>query len=251
MPTPVLIKQPRLFLAQFDMGDNQTEAQLEFGVEEKSALTAAHDTLVSYPGLMRTGLNVKGLWEAAAVVTASGKSVPDTTYEALKADPLGFPVSLLPGSGGASDVDGETALFFKGGAYSLNFGGAIGDLYPFDMKLPPQASRLVRGKFMLDGSQSSAGNGTDRQLGAVSATQKLYCAVHMLEFTGSTVTLTVESDVAGFAGPTTQMTLGPFTAVGHDFDEVAGPITDDYFRVEFSGTFTTFTAVVAIGIAAG
>jgi hypothetical protein len=103
-------------------------------------------------------------------------------------------------------------------------------------------------------ARTATGTGTSVQLGAVSSTQRLYVALHVFSVSGTTPSLTVaiQSDNAtGFPSASTVTTLTAATAIGSQITRVAGPITDDWFRVSYtiSGTDPSFLFAVTAGIA--
>jgi hypothetical protein len=170
-----------------------------------------------------------------------------------------MPITLAPAASRAVGyAEGDPACFWR----ALIMGGApiegsIGDLHSFSLKVPRAAARLVSGRQMLPltALSGATGNGSSIQLGAVSATQKVYAALHVFGVTGapSGIVVKVRSDAdnAWPAGATDRLTSASFTAPTSEWLELAGPITDTYWRVEYTitgGTAPTFTAAVAVGI---
>jgi hypothetical protein len=118
---------------------------------------------------------------------------------------------------------------------------------------PTIAGRILEKILGADPGGGTTGVSAALQLTAVSATQRLYVAVHVLSKTGTnpTLDLVIQSDTVGFASPATQITVPQFTGVGSYFGYVDGAITDDYYRVSrtVGGTGSpAFTYVVVIGI---
>ena len=116
---------------------------------------------------------------------------------------------------------------------------------------------IIRGTLMHSGAvaRTASGTGTARQLGAVSSSQKVYAALHVLSASGTTPSLTVkvQSDNAvGFPSATDVITFSAATAVGSQWGSTAGALTDDWWRVSYtiSGTSPSFLFAVTIGIAA-
>lgn len=100
------------------------------------------------------------------------------------------------------------------------------------------------------GSVSATGVlGTAKQLGAIGASQYLYCGVHIFS-AGTTITLQLQSDDnAGFSSATTQATIGPLTTAGGTWmTRLAGAISDDYWRLNISAITGTFSIAAAFGI---
>jgi len=102
--------------------------------------------------------------------------------------------------------------------------------------------------------RTANGSGTALQLGAVASDEYMYANLHVLSVSGTavpTITVTVQSDNgSGFASPTTQGTFAAKTAVGGEPLRIAGPITDDWWRVGWtiSGTNPSFLFLVSLGI---
>ena len=106
------------------------------------------------------------------------------------------------------------------------------------------------GSLLLPKAARTAGSsGTGAQLGAVSASQRVYASLHVLSITGGNVVATVASDDnAGFTSPTTRITFATATAAGSQLSSAAGAITDDYWRITWTQTATTATFAVLVGI---
>lgn len=127
---------------------------------------------------------------------------------------------------------GEAAMMSIGGD-----SGALGGTRP--------AQSLVQGRLSARGAGVSAtGNGTGRQMGALTSSKQLMAmAGHVTARTGTAaVVFTLESDDnSGFTTPTTRITETSISSVA-DFGvrTVAGAITDDYWRIKYtiSGTGT-------------
>jgi hypothetical protein len=159
------------------------------------------------------------------------------------------PVTLSPDSG----ADGEVAHFLKALSASYSPGAEIGQLKRFSVRFKASGERLVRGTIMHNATRTASGQGTARQLGAVSATQKLYAALHVIAASDSdTLDVIVRSDDnGGMTSPTTRVTFAQATAVGSEFaTPVDGAITDDYWQVDFTigGSSPSFEFVVVVGI---
>ena len=112
---------------------------------------------------------------------------------------------------------------------------------------------VIRGTVDTASTITSTGSSAGAQLGAVSATQKVWAAVHFLTAGGTTpsITVKVQSDNnSGFTSPTDRITFTAATAKGAQFLSAAGAITDDYWRATWtvSGTSPSFETRVLIGI---
>jgi hypothetical protein len=148
------------------------------------------------------------------------------------------------------NTHGDIVFFIRGinGTYNP-LSGEVGTLLQSEFTARSSNSPLVRGMLAVPlGTPVVSGNSAGFQLSAVSATQRAYAAIHVISISGGgSATFTLQSDTAGFGSATTQATSTAFTAIGAQWLEVLGPITDDYWRIgaTISGTVTAF---VSIGI---
>ena len=171
----------------------------------------------------------------------------DGEIEEVLNDNLGVADAVLtvsPEAGAMSDV----AYVMKSIVASYEQGGDVGIIYPFKFSASGQ-TRGVRGHILYPKTAiSGAGTGTSREEGAISATQDGYGALHIFAISDGTLTVTINSDADDVWGGTSRIAFGGKTQVGGYWKTVAGAITDQYWRVEwtFSGTSATFA--VGFGI---
>lgn len=138
--------------------------------------------------------------------------------------------------------------------------GAVGDVNPW-MLTAAGSWPLVRGGItQAPGTALTAdANGTGLQLGATSATQRVYASLHVLSVAGTlapTIACTIQSAAANtFASPTTRLTFTTTAAVGGEIIRTAqGANAHTWYRAVFDltdngGVGMSFLAVAAIGIA--
>lgn len=102
-------------------------------------------------------------------------------------------------------------------------------------------------------ARTTNGTGTANQIGALSASQSLYVNLHVLSVSGTatpTLTVRIEADNAvGFPSPVTVGTFTAATAIGGQTLKIAGPQTDDWYRVGWTitGTTPSFLFLVTLG----
>lgn len=128
----------------------------------------------------------------------------------------------------SGDVDAYEEYMYEGGLVGPRYDGII-------------LANYLRDSAGASVSISTATTSTPVQLGTVAATQNLALWVALVSFTGTNITIGVESDVSGgFSGTETQRaSFGPFTTVDAEIATVGGAITpDDYYRLNITGTFT-------------
>jgi len=129
----------------------------------------------------------------------------------------------------------------------------VGDDSVFDTSLVASTpAGVVRGR-LLEAKATTSGNddGTGYQLGAVSATESIYAALHVFSVTGGgTLTVTLYSDDNDtFSSATSRHAFTAATDLTSEWATVAGAITDDYWRVSWTLDTGTATFAVVAGIA--
>jgi hypothetical protein len=244
-----VLKNVRLFTGGCDLTGRSNKLELSAEVEAKEANnfipddsqdTAWKDMLA---GIASAKLSGEGQWEAGD---------PSMVDDALWLQQGGIgPWTACP----AKSLAGNVAWIANAmqGQYQLL--GAVGDVAPWKAEAS-STWPLVRGLVAHPPgtARTATGSGTAVQHIAVPAGMQLYAALHVLSVAGTgTPTLTVRlqsDDAAGFASPTTRITFTAATAVGAQIQRVAGPVTDTYYRADWtiSGTTPSFLFVVAFGV---
>jgi len=149
--------------------------------------------------------------------------------------------------------EGSIAYFFKALHSSYNLGAQVGELHSFSAEAVG-ADRLIRGNILANKEDvSSSANSDAQQLGAVSSSQKIWAALHVLEASDSdTLDVMIESDAADdFSGSeTTRITFDQVNAIGSQFMTFDGAITDTWWRSDFTitGSDPSFSFIVLMGI---
>lgn len=157
------------------------------------------------------------------------------------------------------ETAGSVAYSVKGVQTELSENGAVGDLFAVKFKAVASGSDLIRGvlaKSFAKTPITATGAGSALSLGAVGAAQRLYAVLHVdgITGTGATITVIVESDDnSEFTSPVTRATFTAVTLAGgatSQWIEVAGPITDTYYRVSYTvaGTLPSINGIAFVGI---
>lgn len=163
------------------------------------------------------------------------------------------PLSVLP----AGVTDGSLAYTFRANQLQYTpLQAQVGELAMASLGGKARQGPVVRGTVLHPPStaRTTTANGTGRQLGALTAAQSLYVALHVTAASGTSPTLDIiveSDDNSGFTTPTTRATLTQVTATGWQWAAVAGAITDDYWRIGYTigGTTPSFEFCVVAGIA--
>lgn len=139
---------------------------------------------------------------------------------------------------------------------NITAGAQLGELAAYSLALKGD-SPTVRGTILgVASGVSATANIAGVQYGAVASGKKIYASLHVLSISaGDTLDVLVQSDDdVGFGSATTRITFTQVTdATTHAAQwatPVAGPITDDWWRVRYTitGTSPSFDFVVFFAI---
>lgn len=241
----MILTAQKLWADGYDLTGDLSGMALEMSAEMQDDTVFGDVSRSNVPGLIDFRHQHEGVWNA-------GAGEPDDVLQAnfSLADVL---ASIAPVDGSV----GSLVYFMLTTQGQYQFGGQVGDLNRFSVNLAASGgAKSVRGQIAENANLASTGDGTALNLGAVSASQKLYAGLHVLSAAGSSPTLDViiESDSqSDFLGsPSTRITFAEASAIGSEWaTPVAGAITDTWWRASWTigGTSSpNFDAVVVIGI---
>lgn len=163
---------------------------------------------------------------------------------------LGVNQAVTVASSGAASVAGDRTFIMECADFDLSWGDPVGEVASFNASGMPSTVGAVAGTLLhAVAAETTTGSGTAFQLGAISATQKLYAALHVIAGSGGTLTVRIQSDTTGFPSPTTVATFTALTGPGSQWlTPVAGPVTDTFWRADWTVTGGSFTFAVSMGI---
>lgn len=228
-----------LWLAGYKLTGAMNALALDYGAELQDATVFGDTGRRRRAGLKTQVFNHQGYWD---VGTGVGDASDEVLFPLVGVDAQ--PMLISP-----NGVEGEPAYILRSvtGAYAP--GAQIGQMFKFTVRGEGAVGEpLLAGTLLKNAVQGvGSGTGTAFNVGAVSATQKLYAA---LQYVGSGLSAArVESDTSGFPSPTTVVTFtGLAAARGTDWQVIAGPITDTWWRVGWTVTAGTPEFVVTIVI---
>lgn len=238
-----VLKDCKIYWDGFNLSADHNILQLTHGAEIQDKTVFGNATRTKKAGLKTVEMANSGFWDSDGTDEPDDVLFPDIGTE----DQI---ITMCPIAG----AEAERAYFFKSDISAYEPGGAIGDMFVFNVAAIG-SGELVRGTMMKTGVVTANGNGTAIQEGAVSATQYLYAAIHAIAVSGTNPTLDVKiqcDNAENFASPTDKITFTQLTAIGAEFaTRVSGAITDDWWRATWTigGTDTpTFNIIVVIGI---
>lgn len=237
-----VIKGAKLYVDGYNLSGDHNAVAMDYGAEAKDVTTIGDSTRINLGGLKTFQASHAGLWEGGT------DKVDDVLFARMG---LSNVVSTLCPTTGA---EGEPALFGTMEESSYSPGAAVGEVFAFGVQME-SASDLWRGTVMHNATRTASGTGTIMQLGPVSSTQKLSAAIHAYgPVTGTAPTLDViiqSAAAVGFASPTQRASFFTLGAIGSQMiTPVSGPITDTYWRVNWTiaGGTPSFPFIVSLSI---
>lgn len=233
-----VIQDARLYLAGYNLSGDVNACALDYSadmVDDSAIVDTSHSRL---GGLKVVTMQLDGYFEGTDIDAALFNRIGVANEV----------VSIIPAG---QAIDGGRAFTFKSNLAEYSPGAQLGDIFAFTVTAEA-TERLVRGTLMINATATASGNGTGQQLGAVSASQTLYAALHVLSASAAdTLDVIVQSDDAsGFATPINRITFTQATAIGAQWQTLTGPITDNWWRINYTigGTAPSFTFAVILGI---
>ena len=132
-------------------------------------------------------------------------------------------------------------------------GATLGEMMRFSVSAEATGD-LIRGNVLFPlTTATTSGQSAAQNLGAVTATQYLYGALHVTAASAAdTLDVVIQSDDAeGMASPTARITFTQKTAIGSQWaTPVLGAITDTWWRIDYTigGASPSFDFTVMMGI---
>jgi len=234
-----LLNNCGIYLSGYELSGFSNTVGLILSKDLFDATTFGDGSRSRVPGLPDATFSAAGCWSPQEV-------------DAVLQDKIGDIDELV--SLAADNVVGGVVYFFRGVEGQYQVDAAVNNVAKWTMSGSTSRSPVVRGNILyrrLGASASS--NSTGLQLSGAASDETVYAALHVIGASGTLPSLTVKvqsADNGAFTGLTDQHTFAAKTAIGSEWLEIEGPITDDYWRVNFtiSGTDPVFSFVVMLGI---
>lgn len=235
-----VVKGRPTFLGEQNLGDYAHAIATDYGAEEQDETVLTDSTRKLKGGLFTFGFSMDCYYDAA---------VEELTIADVG---QGVPLSFATVDG----TVGEVAYLINCREFiSSPLNASVGDMAGLNIS-GNAADKLIRGYVAANRISSpvtASANSLDAQIGAVSADQRVYAAIHILSASGSSPTIqpVIQSDDNGsFTSATNRITFSEFGVAGSQFKSVAGAITDDYWRCHLlvGGGSPSFTCAVTVGI---
>jgi hypothetical protein len=235
-----IIKSQKVFWDGYDLTADLFSVVLEQSVDALDNTTLGCTTRSNAVGLKTVTAQVEGYFNSTDYDTALNSTIAGS-------DKL---ITVCRNS-----TEGALAYFMNAVHASYDpIKGNVGELAGFSAGGVNRTQPLCRGSLLFNQSGLDAsGNGTGQQLGAALSTQTIYAGLHILavDDPADTIDVVIQSDDnSGFTSATSRITFSQKSAIGSEFKTLVGPVTDDYWRVNYTiaGSTPSFTAVVVMAI---
>lgn len=234
-----ILQDQSVYMGGYDLTGRSNALALDYSADLQDCTVLGDTTHKRLAGLKTAAVQVAGFMDIddADLFQFSQLGVTDT--------PFSF--------GAQGDAEGSVAYTMMAAEADYKIGAAVGDILPFDAGAQ-SSGQLIRGSILLNSKGApltATGNGTGQQLGAVSATQRMYASLHVLGAGTGSVTAKLQSAAASnFAGATDRITFTAATDISAEHKYVAGAITDTWWRIVYtiSGGAPSFKLVAVCGI---
>lgn len=230
-----------ILFGAYDYSADHNEVRVERKVDPLEFTRFGHTNHVFKSGLRSDEVSGKG-WlniDDSTTPVAADKSLFDSIAAAAK------PMTISSAS-----ADGSIAYLLQGVSSDYSWTMKNDALGQFDFAVKCGGDGAVRGRLVLPlATYSASAVGSIYELGAVSATQKVYAALHVTEWNATSLDVLVKSnDTNDTVTPTTRITFTQATAVTSEWKSLAGAITDTYWYVDFTLVGTSAKFSVSVGI---
>lgn len=181
---------------------------------------------------------------------ASGGIAANFTPSLLGSQQL---VSIQPTGGTAA---GDPSIFTRALINNIAApGGVDGEMAEFAMAFSSDNQKVYGQVAAPLAARTATANGSVLTMTGPTASQKVYAGLHITSVSGTTPSVTVKiqsATLVGFGSPTDRITFTAANAAGWQFANLAGAITDGFWRAVFtiSGTTPSFTCAVVLGVGA-
>ena len=210
-----------LYYGGYSLASSFNAIALNLGNSPQDDTVYGDTTVSNASGLSTVTLEAEGFWQSTtdAVLQASLGS-----NEVISVTPV-------------DQSAGSPSIFSKYTTSSYNpiAKGEVGSMMGFSLSAEGRGEKSVSGEILVIPATytTSSESSTNASIGAVSATQSVYSALHVSAASG-TLDVIVESAPSNWSGEATRITHTQFTAVGAEMKSAAGAITDAYWRVKWT-----------------
>lgn len=169
--------------------------------------------------------------------------------EALDAGQLEAGVQPLVCSVAETDADLGHAYSLVGAVAEAGQEWAMGELVRQPLTIRNSGEAFAGYLLMPKSTQTTAGDGSDIELGAITAGMSLRASLHIFSVTGGNLRVYIESDDADtFGSGTDRIDFGAQTVAGGHYRKFSTVTADSHWRVRWTQTASSATFAVVAGI---
>jgi hypothetical protein len=232
----LLLTDSKIWFAEYDVSGDMNSVSLNYSADMQEDTTFSDDTHVMKGGLKSATMGGAGFFSAGT------DEIDPTLFNNVAV--IDNVISISPTDGS----DGERAFTMPTVMSEYKPGASVGDMFAFTISAEASSDGLIRGTVMHNASRSSSGDGSARQLGALSASQTMYAALHVLSGSGTLDVDIYSDDNAGMTSEVERISFTQATAKTFEWKTLAGAVTDDYWRVKYTIGSGTWSFIVILGI---
>lgn len=233
----------KTYLGEYAVDTDLTAIGLNYGAE------MVDDTVLGDTTRSRAG----GLKTAQAELTGFLNHSNSEVATFANVGVQNVPLTIAPITG--AEDERAFAMLCTVGSISLNH--TLGEMAAISISGEASGgdSGIVRGQIAINATSAASDTTTGSQIGAVTATQKMYAALHVIGASGTTPTLDLvvqSDDNSGFTSASNRITFSQVTDTAtSEWSSVSGVVDDDWWRIDYiiTGTDPSYTFVVFLGIA--
>jgi hypothetical protein len=227
-----------LYWGGYSLASSFNAIALNLGNSPQDDTVYGDTTVSNAAGLSTVQLEAEGFWQSTSDAVLQSSLGSDDTV-----------LSVTP----VDQSAGSPSLFSKvtTSTYNPISTGTVGSMLGFSLSAEGRGEKSVSGEILVIPATTHTSSSTSpvNNLGAVSATQKIYSALHVISASGTlAVTVKSASNEAFSADVTTELT---HTSVGSSVTaemlSAAGAITNTYWRVDFTIS-GSYQFIVSLGI---
>ena len=225
-----------LYWGGYSLASSFNAIALNLGNSPQDDTVYGDTTVSNASGLSTVTLEAEGFWQSATDAVLQSSLGSDDTV-----------VSVTP----VDQSAGSPSIFSKytTATYNPISAGTVGSMMGFSLSAEGRGEKSVSGEILVVPATytSSSETVTNASIGAVSATQSVYSALHVTAASGTLDVIVESSPNSGWGSESTRITHTQFTAIGAEMKSTAGAITDAYWRVKWTLS-GSFDFIVSLGI---
>lgn len=233
----IVLKDVSVYAGGYDLTGDTNSVALDYGADMVEDTVFGQGTHGMRAGLKTVSFSMEGYTD--------GDHTDSALYDQIGLEDL--PLTAMT----EGPTEGNTAYSFLVAVSEFQpANGAVGEMASYSASAAAMGD-LIKGYSLANlENATSSGNTTGFQISAVSSSQTVYAAIHVLSGSGTLDAVIQSDDNSGFTSATNRITFTQATGITSEWEALSGPVTDDYWRVNYTigGGSPDFSFIVFIGI---